>query len=526
MPKSIEAKVGSLCSATFTTIWRLSQGLASLCLASSVTAPSRMKGSFKAFFATTSSAKDNLIIDARPAANAYANQALGMGTENMEFYPNCTREFMGIENIHVVRDSLNKLVEAICSPGAQTVISKIQLSRSNWLKHIRSILDGVQKIVHHVHDLNSHVLVHCSDGWDRTAQLTAGSEICLDPYYRTIRGFATLIEKEFVSFGFKFRSRCGHLCKSKSFVDNSLVALNHTSSPSLLSNMQNRFLQYSSARPSQDKETCPIFHQFLDCTFQLWIQNPTAFEFNEKLLLFLYEQVYACQYGTFLFDCEMEMRTHPGLTTKTYSIWSHVFSNIESFLNPIYTVPAPDTPRHVLVPETKYLRYWSSLFCRRDEDLNCLPSPLHSPSEGSLASEAEGTAAMLFRAGSRFLMELTPSGSQSFSSDGPLGQPLDLIEESVEEYQVPVSPPKESPQKSGSASKASSPRNPKEKLLTKETKRPSSFADCISLTSSPRSAASNTPSRSASLSSSHSEPASHNYDYSHLAHPLETFATD
>lgn len=30
------------------------------------------------------------------------------------------------------------------------------------------------------------VVVHCSDGWDRTTQLVALAELMLDPYYRTI----------------------------------------------------------------------------------------------------------------------------------------------------------------------------------------------------------------------------------------------------------------------------------------------------------------------------------------------------
>lgn len=33
------------------------------------------------------------------------------------------------------------------------------------------------------------VLVHCSDGWDRTPQIVALTELLLDPYYRTIEGF-------------------------------------------------------------------------------------------------------------------------------------------------------------------------------------------------------------------------------------------------------------------------------------------------------------------------------------------------
>lgn len=33
------------------------------------------------------------------------------------------------------------------------------------------------------------VLVHCSDGWDRTAQVCSVASLLLDPYYRTMKGF-------------------------------------------------------------------------------------------------------------------------------------------------------------------------------------------------------------------------------------------------------------------------------------------------------------------------------------------------
>ena len=33
------------------------------------------------------------------------------------------------------------------------------------------------------------VVVHCSDGWDRTSQLTSLAMLMLDSFYRTTEGF-------------------------------------------------------------------------------------------------------------------------------------------------------------------------------------------------------------------------------------------------------------------------------------------------------------------------------------------------
>ena len=51
------------------------------------------------------------------------------------------------------------------------------------------------------------VLVHCSDGWDRTTQIVSLAQIMIDPHFRTIKGFQQLIDKDWVSFGHKFRLR-------------------------------------------------------------------------------------------------------------------------------------------------------------------------------------------------------------------------------------------------------------------------------------------------------------------------------
>ena len=59
----------------------------------------------------------NVIIDARPTKNAYANSVKGAGTENMSFYKNCRKEYLGIDNIHVMRASLNGIFDGELFPS-------------------------------------------------------------------------------------------------------------------------------------------------------------------------------------------------------------------------------------------------------------------------------------------------------------------------------------------------------------------------------------------------------------------------
>jgi myotubularin-related protein 6/7/8 len=362
--------------------------------------------------------QSNMIVDARPTINAYAMQAVGMGSENMDNYPWATKEYLGIANIHVMRDSLNKVVDALKDYDLTSLPpNREQLAKSGWLKHISQILKGAKLIAERVGLQHSHVLIHCSDGWDRTSQLSALSQLCLDPFYRTINGFIVLVEKDWLSFGHMFHHRSGFLSSEKWFeVENERIGGNRNisagSSPSNASGATTAFqgamkqakgffnrkndsreslaesdsenpydISPANKRSSQGshdhvktkvKETSPVFHQFLDATYQLVHQHPTRFEFNERFLRRLLYHLYSCQYGTFLYDNE-KARREARVAERTRSVWDYFLARRHDFTNPDYDAEIDDHipgKERLLFPDDTETRWWADAFGRKDQDLN------------------------------------------------------------------------------------------------------------------------------------------------------------
>jgi hypothetical protein len=265
-------------------------------------------------------ARRYVITDARPLLNARANQAAGKGVESDKNYENCSVVFLDIANIHSMRKSLELMVEANNTDDVNWLRNA---EAAGWLGHVRKVLLGASKIAHFLSFEGLSVLVHCSDGWDRTSQLTSLSMLMMDGYYRTLKGFIVLIEKEWLSFGHKFGDRQGWT--SEGFVD---------------------------------EERSPIFAQFLDCVHQFLVQMPDAFEFNEELLLFLVAHVYSGWFGNFLFNSEYELKFHVSHKS-LLSIWTVVLGNKEKYRNPRYT--ARESPVVPVVSKSK-LVIWSGWF--------------------------------------------------------------------------------------------------------------------------------------------------------------------
>uniref|UniRef100_G3PVV8 Myotubularin phosphatase domain-containing protein n=1 Tax=Gasterosteus aculeatus aculeatus TaxID=481459 RepID=G3PVV8_GASAC len=286
------------------------------------------------------------VVDTRPKLNAMANRAAGKGYENEDHYTNIKLQFIGIENIHVMRSSQQKILDGVClnTPGIMRSPSMTDflygLENSGWLKHIKAVLDAGLFIAKAVANEGVSVLVHCSDGWDRTAQACSVASILLDPYYRTIKGLMVLIERDWVSFGHKFSQRYAHL-------------------------------------DGDPKEVSPVIDQFLECVWQLSEQFPCAFEFNERFLIAIHTHIYSCQYGSFLGNSEKERRDMR-LHERSHSLWPELWKDRAEYTNPLYKDELSQS-QGVLRPNTTpyCFKMWKGLYNRMEKSIPPCQSAAH-----------------------------------------------------------------------------------------------------------------------------------------------------
>ncbi|XP_062554946.1 myotubularin-related protein 3 isoform X3 [Armigeres subalbatus] len=265
--------------------------------------------------------KKILIVDARSYASAVTNRARGGGCECPEYYPSAEIQFMSLGNIHVIRKSFHTLRQLCASqPDIPNWLSLLE--RTAWLQHMSGLLAASMVVCHAIERNGRPVLVHCSDGWDRTPQIVATAQLCLDPYYRTIEGFRVLVEREWLSFGHKFSDRLGH-------------------------------------GPGSDEtnERCPVFLQWLDCVHQIHRQFPCSFEFDMGYLIKLAQHSHSCLFGTFLCNTVKE-RLENTVPDRTFSVWP--FLSGPMYKNHLYV---PNRER-VLWPahSVRDLRLWTEVY--------------------------------------------------------------------------------------------------------------------------------------------------------------------
>ncbi|XP_067999318.1 myotubularin-related protein 9 isoform X2 [Melanerpes formicivorus] len=288
----------------------------------------RCKEDEKLINATLRPGKRGYIIDTRSLNVAQQARAKGGGFEQEAHYPQWRRIHKCIERFNILQESLIKLVEA-CNDQSHNIdhwLSKLEAS--NWLTHIKEILTAACLAAQCIDREGASVLVHGTEGTDSTLQVTSLAQIILDPRCRTIRGFESLVVREWLQAGHPFQQRCAQSAYSN----------------------------------SKQKWEAPVFLLFLDCVWQILRQFPCSFEFNEQFLIMFFEHAYASQFGTFLGNNEHE-RSKLKLPQKTMSLWSWVNRSEEltKFQNPLF-----EANSLVIWPSVapQSLQLWEGVFLR------------------------------------------------------------------------------------------------------------------------------------------------------------------
>jgi len=243
------------------------------------------------------------ILDTRSPQVALQARSKGGGCETEFNYPQWRKFHNNLQKFTVYHDSFVRIVEACQDLSATGEKWHNKFEGSGWMSHVKDVLSAACLVAQCVDREGASVLVHGSEGLDSTLLVTSLAQVVLNPECRTLRGFLSLIDSEWIQAGYPFADRCFHLVYSD----------------------------------GKSKSEAPSFLLFLDCVHQLHIQFPLSFEFTTCLLLELHKHTYASNFGTFLCNSEMERRQHK-VRTRTVSLWSYILSEtcLPQFLNPFY----------------------------------------------------------------------------------------------------------------------------------------------------------------------------------------------
>ncbi|KAG7468029.1 hypothetical protein MATL_G00138400 [Megalops atlanticus] len=147
------------------------------------------------------------------------------------------------------------------------------MESSRWLEYVRAFLKHSAEVVYMLEGKQASVILQEEEDRDLSCVVSSLVQIMLDPHFRSLQGFQSLVQKEWVMAGHRFLNRCNHLKRN-------------------------------------DKEEAPLFLLFLDCVWQLMNQYPAAFEFTETYLTVLSDSMWVPVFSTFLFNCARQHTEH------------------------------------------------------------------------------------------------------------------------------------------------------------------------------------------------------------------------
>ncbi|XP_043260990.1 myotubularin-related protein 10-B isoform X2 [Colletes gigas] len=210
------------------------------------------------------------------------------------------------------------------------------VENTKWLKCVSYCLQKAVEACEHLHLERSVILQGA--GTDICCIVSSLVQLLLDPYFRTINGFQSLLQKEWVAGGHPFCDRLGHIAKSNS-------------------------------------EKSPLLLLYLDCVWQLSQQFPGEFEFTETYLTTLWDAAHVSIFDTFIFNCEKDRvaaatePSKPLLVYRSVWDWREQFSeqDILLFYNPLYNFCESDATKKTII-KPRYniasLELWTQCYFR------------------------------------------------------------------------------------------------------------------------------------------------------------------
>ncbi|XP_021238367.1 myotubularin-related protein 11 isoform X3 [Numida meleagris] len=161
-------------------------------------------------------------------------------------------------------------LRALCLPGAAADEKWLSaLEGTRWLEHVRACLRKAVEVASLLAGKRCSVVLQEPSDRDLSCLLASLVQLLADPHARTLRGFQSLVQREWVAAGHPFPQRLG-------------------------------------LRRDSPREESPVFLLFLDCTWQLLRQFPAAFGFTEAYLLALHDSTFLPYCSTFLFSCQWQ----------------------------------------------------------------------------------------------------------------------------------------------------------------------------------------------------------------------------
>ena len=141
-----------------------------------------------------SGASELVLLDARSPIAAQGNRLRGGGVESAGRYGVARIQYCSLRNVHYVK------------AVAVALHARVRRGERRWLELQAALLSASSTLADHL-EAGRCVLLHCSDGWDRTPQMSTLAQLMVDPHYRTIEGLVTVLHKEWAAFGHRFALR-------------------------------------------------------------------------------------------------------------------------------------------------------------------------------------------------------------------------------------------------------------------------------------------------------------------------------